>query len=135
MSFLITSPADSSPQAEAAARKWPATADAAEAELARLAELLLEAGVTVLPAAGVLAMPGLACGPGDTAGIRVRTTSRAPHALYVIAAGELIPHTSADSAFAALYPLVEAAARPCDGCGADAGEPCNPNCLPDPSND
>ncbi|MFJ3817812.1 hypothetical protein [Streptomyces sp. NPDC090056] len=122
-------------QAEDAAYAWPATAAATDAELAHLAELLTEAGVTVLPAAGVLAVPGLAAGPGDTAGIRVRTTSNPPHALYVIAAGSITPHACADSAFAHLHPLIEAAARPCDGCGAEASKPCNPNCLPDPWND
>ncbi|MFD9519725.1 hypothetical protein [Streptomyces sp. NPDC059979] len=135
MSLSITHAGGGPTQAAAAASVWPATAEAAEAELGWLAELLAEAGVTAISAAGVLAIPDLACGPGDTAGIRVRTTSRPPHALYVIAAGELAPHASADSAFAELHPLVEAAARPCDGCGAEAGLPCNPNCLPDPSND
>ncbi|OKJ48095.1 hypothetical protein AMK27_38810 [Streptomyces sp. CB02009] len=119
----------------AAASAWPATAEAADAELAHLAELLAEAGVTAVPGAGVLAAPGLAAGPGDTAGIRVRTTANPPHALYLIAAGRLTPHTTAGSAFAHLRPLLEAAARPCDGCGAEAGEPCNPHCLPDPTTD
>ncbi|MEU2454823.1 hypothetical protein ABZ605_32635 [Streptomyces sp. NPDC012765] len=135
MSLSLTHPAGPVTQAEAAASAWPATAAAAEAELAHLAELLAEAGVTVLPASGVLAVPGLAAGPGDTAGIRVRTTSNPPHALYVIAAGSITPHAGADSAFAQLHPLIEAAARPCDGCGAEAFKPCNPNCLPDPSTD
>ncbi|MEY2229723.1 hypothetical protein [Streptomyces sp. BF23-19] len=135
MSLSITHPAGSPTQAATEASAWPATTEAAQAELVRLAELLAEAGVTVIPAAGVLAIPDLASGPGDTAGIRVRTTNRPPHALYVIGGGELTPHTGADSAFAVLRPLVEAAARPCDGCGAEAGEPCNPFCLPDPSND
>ncbi|MFI7359745.1 hypothetical protein ACIBTP_38165 [Streptomyces avidinii] len=135
MSLSITHPAGSPTQAAAEAAGWPATAEAAEAELVRLASLLAEAGVTVISTAGVISIPDLAYGPGDTAGIRVRTTSRPPHALYVIAAGELAPHTSADSAFADLHPLVEAAARPCDGCGAEAGVPCNPNCQSDPSND
>nr|MDT0519926.1 hypothetical protein [Streptomyces sp. DSM 41633] len=135
MSLSITHPAGSPIQAAAEASAWPATAEAAEAQLVQLAELLAEAGVTVISAAGVISTPDLACGPGDTAGIRVRTTSRPPHALYVIAAGELTPHTSAESAFASLYPLVEAAARPCEGCGAEAGEPCNPFCLPDPTTD
>ncbi|MFG2667668.1 hypothetical protein ACGFY6_25915 [Streptomyces sp. NPDC048387] len=135
MSFSLTHPAGAVTQAEPAVSAWPATAAAADAELARLAELLAEAGVTVLPAAGVLEVPGLAAGPGDTAGIRVRTTSNPPHALYVIAAGSITPHAGADSAFAHLHPLIEAAVRLCDGCGAEASEPCNPNCLPDPSND
>ncbi|MEW1639306.1 hypothetical protein AB0469_35290 [Streptomyces sp. NPDC093801] len=135
MSFSLTHPANTVTQAEDAASAWPATAAAADAELARLAELLAEASITVLPAAGVLTVPGLAAGPGDTVGIRVRTTSNPPHALYVIAAGHLTPHAGADSAFAHLHPLIEAAARPCDGCGAKAFKPCNPNCLPDPSTD
>ncbi|WP_327388881.1 hypothetical protein [Streptomyces sp. NBC_01207] len=134
MSFPITSPAGSPSQTAGAVPVWPATAAAAGAELSRLTELVAEAGVTAVPAAGVLAIPGIAAGPGDTAGIRVRTTSNPPHALYV-AGGSLTPHTGADSAFARLHPLIEAAARPCDGCSAEAGEPCNPNCLPDPSND
>ncbi|KIF02702.1 hypothetical protein PL81_28515 [Streptomyces sp. RSD-27] len=112
MSFSLTHPAGTVTQAEDAASAWPATAAAADAELARLAELLSGAGVTVLPAAGVLAVPGFAAGPGDTAGIRVRTTSNPPHALYVIAAGRITPHAGADSAFAHLHPLIEAAARP-----------------------
>ncbi|MDX3537228.1 hypothetical protein PV721_23205 [Streptomyces sp. MB09-01] len=137
MSLSITHPhpAGSPTQAAAEASAWPATAEAAEAQLVRLAELLAEAGVTVISAAGVISIPELACGPGDTAGIRVRTTSRPPHALYVVAGGNLTPHTSADAAFARLHPLIEAAARPCDGCGAEASAPCNPNCLPDPTND
>lgn len=132
MSLSITHSAGSTTQAAAG---WPATAQAADAELVRLAELLAEADVKVISAAGVLSIPDLACGQGDTAGIRVRTTRRSPHALYVIAAGELTPHTDADSAFAVLRPLVEAAARPCDGCDAEAGLPCKPHCLPAPSND
>ncbi|MFE6714011.1 hypothetical protein [Streptomyces sp. NPDC057695] len=117
MSLSLTHPAGTVTQAEGAASAWPATAAAADAELARLAE----AGVTVLPTSGVLAVPGLGR-PVDTVGIRVRTTSNPPHALYVIAAGRITPHTTAGSAFAHLRPLIEAAARPCDGCGADAGE-------------
>ncbi|MFG2979542.1 hypothetical protein ACGFYY_41970 [Streptomyces sp. NPDC048331] len=105
------------------------------ARLVRLASLLAEADVTVISTAGVISIPDLAYGPGDTAGIRVRTTSNPPHALYVIAAGRIPPHAGAGSAFAHLRPLIEAAARPCDGCGAEAYEPCNPFCLPDPSND
>lgn len=135
MLFSLTHPAGSATQAAAAASAWPATAAAAEAELAYLAELLAEAGVTAVPATGVLAAPGLAAGPGDTVGIRVRATSNPPHALYVIAAGRLTPHTSASSAFAHLRPRIEAAARPCDGYGAEAYEPCNPFCLPDPTTD
>ncbi|MFJ4879919.1 hypothetical protein ACIP93_32595 [Streptomyces sp. NPDC088745] len=135
MSLSLIHPAGTATQAETAASAWPATTAAAEAELARLTELLAEAGVTALPGAGVLAVPGLAAGPGDTTGIRVRTTSNPPHALYVIAAGRITPHAGADSAFAHLRPLIEAAARPCDGCGAEAYEPCNPFCLPDPTTD
>ncbi|MFE5714526.1 hypothetical protein ACFQ7J_27400 [Streptomyces sp. NPDC056501] len=135
MSFSLTHPAGTVTQAETAASAWLATAAAADAELARLAELLAEASVTAIPAAGVLAVPGLAAGPGDTAGIRVRTTSNPPHALYVIAADRITPHAGADSAFTHLRPLIETAARPCDGCGAEASKPCNPNCLPDPSTD
>ncbi|MFD3728821.1 hypothetical protein [Streptomyces sp. NPDC058671] len=135
MPFSLSHPAGAAMQAEAAASAWPATAAAADAELACLAELLAGAGVTALPAAGVLAIPGLAAGPGDTAGIRVRTTSNPPHALYVIAADRITPHDGASSAFDHLRPLLEAAARPCDGCGAEAYEPCSPFCLPAPSND
>ncbi|MFD6113885.1 hypothetical protein ACFWG0_27780 [Streptomyces yangpuensis] len=135
MSLSLAHPAGTVTQAAAAASAWPATAADAEAELARLAELLAEAGVTAVPAAGVLAAPGLAAGPGDTAGIRVRTTSNPPHALYVIAAGRITPHAGADSAFAHLRPLIEAAARPCDGCNAEAFKPCHPGCLSDPSTD
>ncbi|WP_331719719.1 hypothetical protein [Streptomyces virginiae] len=135
MSISLTYPAGSPTQTAGAVPAWLATAAAAEAELSRLAELLAEAGVTTVPAAGVLAIPGLAAGPGDTTGIRVRTTSNPPHALYVVAGGNLTPHSGADSAFARLHPLIEAAARPCDGCGAEASAPCNPNCLPDPTND
>ncbi|MCX5078771.1 hypothetical protein OHA84_37915 (plasmid) [Streptomyces sp. NBC_00513] len=135
MSFSLTYPAGSPTQTAGAAPAWPATSAAAVAELARLAQLLTEAGVTNVPATGVLAIPGLAAGPGDTAGIRVRTTGNPPHAVYVIAGGSITPHTGADSAFARLHPLIEAAARPCDGCGAEAGAPCNPHCLPDPTND
>ncbi|ALO13491.1 hypothetical protein AQF52_7908 [Streptomyces venezuelae] len=91
MSFALTHPAGTATQAEPAGSAWPATAGAADAELARLAELLAEAGVTVLPAAGVLAVPGLAASTDDTAGIRVRTTNNPPHALYVITAGQHHP--------------------------------------------
>ncbi|MGW8726336.1 hypothetical protein ACWGNF_09995 [Streptomyces sp. NPDC055808] len=122
-------------QAAAAVSAWPATAAVAEAELARLAELLAEAGVTAVPSPGALAAPGLAAGPGDTAGIRVRTTSNPPHALYVIAAGRITPHAGAGSAFTYLRPFIEAAARPCDGCNAEASKPCNPGCLSGPSTD
>ncbi|MEU2391955.1 hypothetical protein [Streptomyces sp. NPDC007369] len=132
MPFSLIHPAGSATQTASA---WPATATAADAGLAHLAELLAEAGVTAVPAAGALAAPGLAAGPGDTAGIRVRTTSNPPHALYVIAAGHLTPHVDSASAFAHLHPLIEAAGRPCDGCGAEAYKPCNPNCLPDPTTD
>ncbi|THA74876.1 hypothetical protein [Streptomyces sp. A0592] len=135
MTLAPTHPAGSATQPAAAASAWPATAAAVGAELAHLAELLAEAGITAVPAAGVLAAPGLAAGPGDTTGIRVRTTSNPPHALYLIAGGRLTPHTTAGSAFAHLRPLIEAAARPCGGCGAEAGEPCNPFCVPDPTTD
>ncbi|MEW1700651.1 MULTISPECIES: hypothetical protein [unclassified Streptomyces] len=135
MFLSFTHPAGAVTQAAASASAWPVTAADAEAELGRLAELLAEAGVAAVPAAGVLAAPGLAAGPGDTAGIRVRTTSNPPHALYVIAAGRITPHAGADSAFAHLRPLIEAAARPCDGCNAEASTPCNPFCLSDPSTD
>ncbi|WP_331735348.1 hypothetical protein OG590_40285 (plasmid) [Streptomyces goshikiensis] len=138
MPFPLTSPAGSPTHTAGPAPAWPATA---AAELSRLAELLAEAeaeaeaDATAVPAPGVLAVPGLAASPGDTAGIRVRTISNPPYALYVIAAGRITPHAGADSAFAHLHPLIEAAARPCDGCGAEASKPCNPNCLPDPSTD
>ncbi|MFI8769543.1 hypothetical protein ACIGN6_32190, partial [Streptomyces sp. NPDC053792] len=105
MPLSLTHPADSAKQTAAAASAWPATAAAADAELAHLAALLAEAGVTAVPAAGVLAAPGLAATSGDTAGIRVRTTSNPPHALYLIAAGRLTPHTTAGSAFAHIRPL------------------------------
>ncbi|WP_030387922.1 hypothetical protein [Streptomyces sp. NRRL S-241] len=135
MPLALTHPAGSAKQTATAASAWPATAAAADAELAHLAELLADAGVTTVPAAGALAAPGLAAGPGDTTGIRVRTTSNPPHALYLLAAGRLTPHTTAGCAFAHLRPLIEAAARPCDGCDAEAGEPCDPFCLPDPTTD
>lgn len=112
---------------------WPATAAAATAELAELARDLADAGVTVQWAPDGLVLPDLAAGPGDTAGIRVRTTRRAPHALYVITATALVPLTHAAGALAYLRPLIDAAARGCDGCLAEPGEPCLPNCLPDPS--
>ncbi|MCX5318118.1 hypothetical protein [Streptomyces sp. NBC_00154] len=112
---------------------WPATAAAATAELAELARDLAGADVTVKWHRDGLDLPNLAAGPGDTAGIRVRATGRAPHALYVITATDLVPHTHAAGALAYLQPLIDAAALGCDGCGADPGEPCLPNCLPDPS--
>ncbi|MEU5150055.1 hypothetical protein AB0G42_23100 [Streptomyces yangpuensis] len=80
MPFSLTHPAGTATQTEHAGSAWPATAAAADAELARLTELLAEAGVTAVPAAGVLATPGLAAGPGATVGIRVRTTSNPPPA-------------------------------------------------------
>ncbi|MER8233138.1 hypothetical protein [Streptomyces sp. NPDC094049] len=135
MSLSLTRPADSATRNAADVSAWPATAAAADTELAQLAALLAEAGITTVPAAGVLTAPGLAAGPGDTTGIRVRTTSNPPHALYLISAGRLTPHAGAASALAHLHPLIEAADRPCDGCGAKAGAPCNPNCLPDPTTD
>ncbi|MBT2439768.1 hypothetical protein J7E93_06455 [Streptomyces sp. ISL-36] len=112
---------------------WPATAAAATAELAELARDLADAGVTVQWHCDGLVLPDLASGPGETAGIRVHTTRRAPHALYVITATALVPLTHAAGALAYLRPLIDAVPRSCDGCGAEPGEPCLPNCLPDPS--
>ncbi|MET9432283.1 MULTISPECIES: hypothetical protein [unclassified Streptomyces] len=112
---------------------WPASAAAASAELAGLARDLADADVIVQWHPDGLVLPDLASGPGDTAGIRVRATGRAPHALYVITAAALVPLTHAAGALAFLQPFIDAAARSCDGCGAEPGEPCLPNCLPDPS--
>lgn len=112
---------------------WPASAAAAAAELAELARDLADADVTVQWHPDGLLLPNLASGPGDTAGIRVHTTRRAPHGLYVITAAALVPLTHAAGALAFLQPFIDAAARSCDGCGAEPGEPCLPNCLPDPS--
>lgn len=113
---------------------WLATAAAATAELAELARDLAGADVTVEWHRDSLDLPNLAAGPGDNIGIRVRATGRAPHALYVITAADLVPLThAAGAALAYLQPLIDAAALGCEGCGADPGEPCLPNCLPDPS--
>lgn len=112
---------------------WPASAAAASAELAELARDLADTDVIVQWHSDGLVLPDLASGPGDTAGIRVRATGRAPHDLYVITATDLIPLTHAAGALAYLRPLIDAAARNCDGCGTEPGEPCLPNCLPDPS--
>ncbi|MER7108841.1 hypothetical protein [Streptomyces sp. NPDC000229] len=113
---------------------WPASAAAASAELAELARDLADANVIVQWHPDGLVLPDLASGPGDTAGIRVRATGRAPHALYVItAATALVPLTHAAGALTFLQRFIDAAARSCDGCGAEPGEPCLPNCLPDPS--
>ncbi|MEU4499230.1 hypothetical protein AB0F96_38730 [Streptomyces sp. NPDC023998] len=112
---------------------WPATAAAAAAELEQLAQALTAIGANVSRDGQDLVLPALASGPGDTAGIRVCATGRAPHALYVITAAELVPLTHATGALAYLQPLVEAAACGCEGCGAEPGQPCMPNCLPDPS--
>ncbi|MFD9047787.1 hypothetical protein [Streptomyces zaomyceticus] len=131
---LTPSPSTNPTHLKGTAAQWPATAEAAGAELVRLASLLTKAGATVHSAAGLLSIPDLACAPGDTTGIRVRTTSRPPQALYIITANELTAHTDADDAFTHLHPLLEAAARSCDGCGAEPGEPCRPNC-PDPASD
>ncbi|WP_329583707.1 hypothetical protein [Streptomyces sp. NBC_01361] len=111
---------------------WPTSSAAAAAELAELAHDLTNAGVTVEQHPDALVLPHLAAGPGDTAGIRVRVTGRHPHALYVITATALVPLAHAAGALAYLQPLIEAAARECDGCGAEPGEPCRPMCL-DPS--
>lgn len=116
---------------ESAQLAWPATSAAAAAELAELARDLADADVTVQWHSDGLVLPDLASAPGDTAGIRVTTTRRAPHALYVITATDLVPLTHAAGALAYLRPLIDAAARSCDGCGAEPGEPCLPNCLPD----
>lgn len=112
---------------------WPASAAAASAELAELARGLADADVIVQWHPDGLLLPDLASAPGDTAGIRVRATGRAPHALYVITAAALVPLTHAAGALAYLRPLIDAAVRSCDGCGAEPGEPCLPNCLPDPA--
>ncbi|MFI5634843.1 hypothetical protein ACIA8E_36950 [Streptomyces sp. NPDC051664] len=112
---------------------WPATAAAAAAELAELAHDLAGADVTVEWHRDGLDLPNLVAGPGDIAGIRVRATGRASHTLYVITATDLVPHTHAAGALAYLQPLIGAAALDCEGSGADPGEPCLPNCLPDPS--
>ncbi|MFF9870413.1 hypothetical protein ACF1G0_34415 [Streptomyces sp. NPDC013953] len=85
---------------------WPASADAASAELAKLARDLADADVIVQWRPDGLALPDLAAGPGDTAGIRVRATSRAPHALDVITAAALVPLTHAAGALAFLQPAV-----------------------------
>ncbi|MFD5427726.1 hypothetical protein [Streptomyces sp. NPDC127084] len=119
--------------ADSARLAWPATAAAATAELAELARDLADSGVTVQWHPDRLVLPDLASGPGDTAGIRVTTTRRAPHALYVITATDLVPLTHAAGALTYLRPLIDATARRCDGCDAEPGEPCLPNCLPDPS--
>ncbi|MFE4206116.1 hypothetical protein ACFRSX_32640 [Streptomyces goshikiensis] len=75
MPFPLASLAGSPTHTAGPAPAWPA---AAAAELSRLAELLAEADVTAVPAPGFLAIPGLAAGPGDTVGIRVRTISNPP---------------------------------------------------------
>ncbi|WP_405593939.1 hypothetical protein OG741_00460 [Streptomyces sp. NBC_01410] len=115
---------------------WPTTtaaaAAAAAAELAQLAQALTALGANVSREGQDLVLPALASGPGDTVGIRVRATGRAPHALYVITAADLVPLTHAAGALAYLEPFIEAAARGCE-CGAEPGEPCMPNRLPDPS--
>ncbi|MBA4863814.1 hypothetical protein H1V43_21080 [Streptomyces sp. PSKA54] len=100
---------------------WPASAAAATAELAELARDLADAGVAVQWHPDGVVLPDLASGPGDTAGIRVHTTRRAPHALYVITATLLVPFTHAAGALAYLRPLIDAAARSCDGCCAEPG--------------
>ncbi|MCX4516046.1 hypothetical protein OHA27_38830 [Streptomyces sp. NBC_01619] len=111
---------------DAAHLVWPASAAAACAELACD---LADADVIVQWRPDGLILPDLAAGPGDSAGIRVRTTRRAPHALYVITAAALAPLTHAVGALAFLQPFIGAAARSCDACGAEPGEPC----LRDPS--
>lgn len=98
---------------------WPVSAAAATAELARD---LADAGVTVQCHPDGLLLPDLAAGPGDTTGIRVHTTRRAPHALYVITATDLVPLTHSAGALAHLRPLIDAAARSCDGCLAEPGD-------------
>ncbi|KOX37917.1 MULTISPECIES: hypothetical protein [unclassified Streptomyces] len=100
MPFLLTHPANVPMRTAAVAPGWPAPPGAAETELTRLAGLLAGAGTPVVPTTGVRAIPARAAGPGDTTGIRVRTTGNPPHALYVIAGGDLPPHAGAGSAFA-----------------------------------
>ncbi|MFB8442692.1 hypothetical protein ACFC7A_26940 [Streptomyces niveus] len=112
--------------------EWPVTATAATAELARLAGLLVAVGVTVQRGHQELMLPDLATGPRDTAGIRVRTTGTAPHALYVIAGEDLAPLTHAAGVLDYLLPMIEAAARACE-CGADPSQACMPHCVHDPS--
>ncbi|GAA3372265.1 hypothetical protein GCM10017744_103100 [Streptomyces antimycoticus] len=108
---------------------WPSTAAAASAELDQLARALTDRGVPTQRHDTGLVL----CDPSDTAGIHVRTTRHAPHALYLITATAVVPFTHAASVLAYLQPAIAAAARSCDGCHAEPGEPCLPNCLPDPS--
>ncbi|MEV6133089.1 hypothetical protein AB0M05_40925 [Streptomyces violaceusniger] len=110
---------------------WPSTAAAASTELDQLTRALTDRGVPTQRHDTGLVL----CDPSDTAGIHVRTTRRAPHALYVITATGVVPLTHAAGALAYLQPTIEAAGRSCDGCHAEPGEPCLPNCLPDPSTD
>ncbi|MGW6562756.1 hypothetical protein [Streptomyces hydrogenans] len=93
-----------------AAPAWPA----AENELTHLADLL----TTAAPA-----IPDLSRRPGDTAGIRLRTTGLPPHARFSVEAGDTTVHAGADAVSAGLHPLPE------------AGAPCNPNHLPAPLTD
>ncbi|MEV4335296.1 hypothetical protein AB0K02_33175 [Streptomyces sp. NPDC049597] len=90
---------------------WPATAAAAAAELAEPARDLADADVTVQWHSDDLVLPDPTSAPGDTAGIRVHTTRRAPHACYAIIATDLVPLTHAAGALAYLQPLIDAAAR------------------------
>jgi hypothetical protein len=70
---------------------WPASAAAATAELKQLAQALTAADATVSRDGQDVVLPALDSGPGDTAGMRVRGTGRASHALNVITAAELVP--------------------------------------------
>ncbi|MCM2424150.1 hypothetical protein [Streptomyces sp. RKAG293] len=111
---------------------WPTTAAAATAELDQLAAALADAGVIVEHDGQDLVLPSLTSGP-EPAGIRVHTTGHAPHALYVITADDLAPLTHAGGVLVYLQPLIDAATRGCEGCGADPNELCLPNCVPNPS--
>ncbi|MGW2304840.1 hypothetical protein [Streptomyces sp. NPDC001809] len=108
MSFPFAHPVGALARTAAVAPGWPATLEAAEAELARPAGLLDGASTPVVPTAGALAIPALDPGPGDATGIRVRTAGNPPHALYVIVGSDLPSH---------------------------AGAPREPHCLPGPSTD
>ncbi|MEU3464602.1 hypothetical protein ABZ721_32215 [Streptomyces sp. NPDC006733] len=111
---------------------WPTTAAAATAELDQLAAALVDAGVIVERDGRDLVLPTLASGP-ERAGIRVHTTGHTPHALYVITADDLVPLTHVGGVLLYLQPLIDAATRGCEGCGADPNELCLPNCVPNPS--
>ncbi|MFE9007494.1 hypothetical protein ACFYOY_36145 [Streptomyces sp. NPDC007875] len=108
---------------------WPSTAAAASTELDQIARALADRGVTTQRHDTGLVL----CEPSHTVDTHVLTTRRAPHALYVITAMGVVPLTHAAIVLAYLQSAIAAAARGCDGCHAEPGEPCLPNCLPDPS--